>query len=331
MTQYAIALPNFYQQFTTSTKAALINTFLGLAPLVNWTATSISGGYRFLLTSPELYKVYLEVTDPYSLNPGFAHPGCLSFQFKTWSSGGPTTPTGPQHLIQCCSDDALQTPITYGRALQMHPCGFALWMPGTAFAPGSFGPPVGSYVMGGVPYLGQGSNQGCSSQTPAVTNAWFSFGDSGADFRAVNLDARDGISNVLSNSLNTAVLNGQIATGFSLDSSGFLGPQVMRRSSFEFDTTAPAYTGNSEVLWYGELDFLYPALVAFGLTSFTTIGQVYNAVVRTAPTPMDQTGSWDNYSWVNLTNAYFFGGVWLLADNNLKPGPSKVLPGNYAY
>ena len=331
MTNYAIALPNFYQQFTTSTKAALITAVLGYSSLVGWTNTAISAGYRFLLISPEGYKVYLEVTDPYSINPSFGHPGCVSFQFKTFSIGGPVAPTGPQHLIQCCSDDSHQTPITYGRAVQMHPCGFALWMPGTSFAPGNFGPPIGSYVMGGIPFIGQLSNQGCTGQTAAVTNAWFSFGDQGADFRAKYLDARQGISNVTASSANTAVLNSLIATGFSLDVSGFLGPQVMRRSAFEFDALSSAYAGNSEMLWYGELDFAYPALVAFGSSSFTAIGQIYNAIIRTMPTPMDTLASWDNYSWINLTNAYFYGGVWLLADNNLKPGPTKPGAGNYAY
>jgi hypothetical protein len=254
--------------------------------LANWTSTPITGGYELIGVSPQGYGVKLHVLDSGS--------GYLTWQLKTLTGGGTD---GIVHRL------AFSTAYTYQMVLC--PCGFFVSRPGVTFDVN------GSAVCGGALYAP--ASCGLATAIGTITELWWSMGDwGGSPFFAAecprqNLDTGGGVVGPVYSQCGN--LNGTLnASG---NPSSHIGtPRILVLASpdtWAFGTVDPE--------WFDGSDLLYEAFVAWGATVDAQIqirGQIFNAAIRSFPTAMDVTRKWDGYAWVNYTDNYGVGSLWLI-------------------
>lgn len=294
---YAIALPNTYQTLTgLTTRAGMVAAFVAVLQSVGWTATPISGGYRCLGASPQGYVVYADIWD---------NGGNVSIRLSSTTSAA----VGYEHYISVGG--------AWTWTIAAHPCGFAI----SRTDAGS--DPIGSCVLAGIPRVPSGC--GLAAANP-ITEIWFSFGDGtgspsyAADCPRHSLD----IGNELVTGNQTGCINGTLWGGGD-SGNHWSQPQIVRQSSAAGDTGS----ADSHPLWYDGTDFVYPALIAWGDDAGGPVkvrGQVYNAAVRSSSTARDVPKSWDTIDWMNYTDAYYWGSLWVMASNG---GGSEIC--NVAY
>jgi hypothetical protein len=273
-----------------ATRADLVNAFVGVLVEVGWTATAIAGGFRCLGVSPQGYSVYADIWDDGTR---------LTVQLVSFVYGSPTTGYG--HPLRF--DASLMWRIV------AHPAGFAISRPDTS---GDVG---GSCVLVGIPRVPDGCGL-AAAQT--IAEAWFSFGDGGwSPFFTQSGPRRNLDIGTDAHGNQTGCVNGVIyplAAPGDFSGAGWSEPQIVRQSSADADNGGPGAT-NSRPLWYDGTDLLYPALVAWGDAPEYPVkvrGQVYNAAVRSSSTARDALKSWDEIDWINYTDSYYWGALWLM-------------------
>jgi len=276
---YATVSPTAYYLIPNPvSKANLVLMLTNALVSVGWTATAITGGYRLQTISPQAYTVKCDIWDP--VNQNFInimlHGSVNGYtHFLIWDSS-----------------------LTY--QIVCHPCGFAISRPGVQQDAN------GSTVFAGIPQTpfncGEGGKQ-------VVTEVFFSFGDMMLNPFVTATNPRRNLDkgNNAFNRTQTGVINGVLYPGngpaFSnLDD--WAAPMILRKSS-------------QHPLWYGEFDFMYPALVAWGDgfgadKDIKVRGQIYNAICRSGQYAMDTIKKWDGFQWINYTDQYFYGSLWLI-------------------
>ena len=86
----------------------------------------------------------------------------------------------------------------------------------------------------------------------------------------------------------------------------------------------------SHVAYWDETPFNQDPLLAWGqsLTTAPRIrGEVWDATIKSLPAAMDLTLSFDGYDWINYTDNFFFGALYLITG----AGVQGSQPSNYAY
>jgi len=286
---YAIATPIQYTLLNhVSNKTDLANQLIAVFEAVGWTVhATITGGKTLLGASPEGYEVLLDV---------FADSGSNGVLLQMHSAiGGPSATVAP----------FLAYDASYSWQIIAHPCGAAISAPGKGFVPSTLGA-VGSAAFLGIPFIG--SNCGVTGNP--VTEAWFVFGDVAPVGVATNPRLNIDVGNPAHPTVLQGCLNG--ALSLVAPANAWNAMQILR-----FSSAAPDGS-NSHPYWYGEQDFLYPAFIAWPPAAdeaINIIGQVYNAAVRSSPSPVDALRTWDGYNWMAYTYNYFLGTVWVLRGN----------------
>lgn len=283
-----------------SSTAALATQIANLLVAAGWTLhASISGGVTLLGTSPQGYSVYLDVT---------AQSAGVAFQLHSSVGSGCT---GYQHIVAYDTGSYLLTAF---------PCGWFLSRPGITSSP------AGSACCGGIPSVA--TNCGISTALGTITEIWFSFGDYVASFfeitsnPRINLDVLGGVNT----GTQSGCLNGVMAIMGS--SSPWDVPEILRLSPASAD--GPHFPDDSSPLWYGEQPLIYAPFVSWPNSHASPIlirGQLYNALVLSSENAAGDTQVISGYNFINYTDAYFWGGVWVLESNTPPPSGS----GNYAY
>ena len=292
---YALVTPQKYALISfPSNKTTLRNSMVAAFIAVGWTNTSITGGSELSSVTPQGYALKLDIT----VGPG----DYLIIQFKSVSGGT----DGLAHRLAWNS--------TFVYQILVNPTGFFISRPSVTYDVN------GSAVCGGGLYAPQ--DCGLSALIGPITELWWSMGDwYGSPFfygenPRVNLDIQGAIAIP-----ECGNFNGTLVIG---DNSRPIGmPRILELASPDVTTiiTVPPINYNGS-------DFLYEAFVAWGETSSDPLrirGQIYNAAIRSGTYPMDETSSWDGYTWMNYTDNYPVGSLWLLR------GSSPRTKGNYAY
>jgi hypothetical protein len=283
---YAIALPNVYQAISgVGTRAGLVAALVAALQSVGWTASAITGGSRMLGASPQGYRVYADIWD---------NGGSVSIQLRSAVSGA----VGAEHRLGFSA--------AYSWNIAAHPAGFAISRPDTSWDPS------GSAVLAGIPRLPDTCGLAAAL---TITEVWFSFGDwYGNPFAAqenprANIDiGAGGNFTHASGCFNGALYPGGLISNWSQ-------VQIVRQSSEAADNDS---THSSHPYWFDGTDLLYPAMAAWGDGADQPVkirGQVYNAAVRSSPAVRDAASRWDDIDWVNYTDEYYWGSLWLMTSN----------------
>ena len=252
-------------------------------------------GVRLAGFSPQGFSVFLDITwAPYGYNDfGFFWGSPVFFQFRSSIGSGAV---GGYHVVDFAPG------YTYQIVANM--CGFFFSRPGVRWAS------VGSSACGSIPYV----DGGCGFGKTDVNECWWSMGDSGNPFvepqcPRLNLGLAGGIT-----SQNCGCMNGVVTFG----ASGAVGsPQILRISSGAQDSGISMST-NPHPVWMDGGPVLYPALIQWGDNNSAVPGirgTIYDAILRSRSYPMDATETWDGYDWMNYTDSYWFGSLWVITNN----------------
>lgn len=306
---YALSIPNVLSLISATTSPTdLATKLISAFDAVGWTPqATIPGGATLKGVSPQGYSVLCDIA---------ATSTGVTIQLH---SAVGSSAVGFLH--------PLFWDASYTWQVIVHPCGFAICRPDN---PGT--DLNGSSVIGGIPSVP--TSCGISGALGAVTEIWFSFGDSRnnsiwfADSPRNSIDVGHKFSSYQGN--QTGCFNGVMApmTG-SVDVWDV--PEILRFSSAATDS--PFASHNSHPLFFGEAPLTYPAYISWpdgtGGLPVKIRGQVYNACCRSASTPPQQAATFDGLSWISFTALYYWGGLWLLSGGATPLTPASLA--NIAY
>ena len=292
--KYATVSPIVFQTFPAqSSGAALVTVLVGAFVAAGWTKSTISNGYQLSTASPQGFTVKLNITNLGS----DAH---IALQMIGSVNG---------YTHKLAWEPTLANNIPpYSYQIVVSPCGFFISRPGVQYDPD------GSSLCGGIPFVA--GNCGVGSNP---TEVWFAFGDYGNNAFFPNMNPRIAIDVGGGGGFYFGSQEG-CYDGTLYNLTSWNAPEILRISS--------VWTGSGVTLWADGADLLYEPLLAFPSSAGQDIeirGQVYNAAVRSSETAMDTTRSWDGYDWMNYTNNYNQGSLWVMTGEELD---STV---NYAY
>lgn len=315
--------PQVFRTFTPTSQAdmverivaALLDAYHPAAQPYGWTLdSSITRGHRLLLTSPQTFTAYLDVY--WTPSPGLGrNPVNLKFSSATGSGA-----VGFEQRLD------FQEGCQY--QIVANPAGYFISRPGIVYAL------AGSNCCGGIPFV----DSGCGFGADQITEIWFSFADAlnglgDVSFHELSPRAAldiggGGTLGGLFGPGQQGNYNGTIVSGLSPGIGGIGTPQILRISSAGTDVPS-----GSHALWYDGKPILYPAFVGWGDSSSSLLkirGQIYDAMVRSKAYAMDATESWDTFDWINFTDQYYFGSLWLITGESAPAGGSLPIV-NVAY
>jgi hypothetical protein len=301
---YAICTPNIYKLISAQPDlASLISTISTLLQLTGWQlAMTLPTGVRLLGASPQGYSVYLELTQQ---TTGISSvPNAVGWQLKS------AVGTGAVGTLAYSQFDTLST-----YQIVSFPCG---WFFSRPFQDADA-------VCGGIPYDPYSALIGpppsppgdCNLGTLVSSEIWWMMAQSGSAGVSVanprsTLDRNYGNTTGGTNftQQNCGCQSGTVRVG-----TGNIGdPQILRLSS-----TIQEGSGTPQIIcppiWFSGQDYIYPSFISWGDAAGLPIkvrGQAYNCINRTGSYPSDMQRSWDLYQWINYTDLYYFGSLWVL-------------------
>jgi hypothetical protein len=295
-----------YLPFSGATRASIISGLAGVLVEAGWTATSISGGYSLTGTSPQGLTVGFQIWDNGQTLLG--RP-LVSGQFFGNVSGA------ERYL---CAGDGYQYRVW------ANCCQFFVSRPAVC------ADPYGSALMGGAPWIPEGT---------AVEEAWWSMADGYKD----NVFTAGSLRTSLMTYANPAPGGSGAGPGNHTEAAWngvYCGPGQSGHLGY---VQVPCYTTcedmdyywhteiqPSPAMFYGDIPLVHEPLLVWG-NSYGTAGIVracvWDSLVISRPMHREAR-EWEemfllqkpysSYQWVNYTDAYPLGSLWLLFDS--KPG-----------
>jgi hypothetical protein len=303
--------PYVYATFAGDTPPGFVAGIKDQLVAAGWTATAVTGGWSFLGVSPQGLSVKVKIWDPGGSDP------IVNFQFSSASA------TGIERRVLVGTGFEFQ--------IVANPCQFFLSRPGLA------GLPSGSVVCGGVPWVPE-SACGGSTAAEAAEEAWWAMSDFyGSPFFPAHTLRTMLLHYTTFHGMGEAVWNGVFAqSATALGSFGQGVPEIVA-ITYPGDIDGGSFN-QYETRWYPDTALVYEPLIAWGdtLSAAPVVrGQLWDAVVLSKDYPMDSTYAaelagppYDARSWINFTDSYFWGSLWLIRGGGGGGTPEKI---NYIY
>lgn len=280
----------------TNTTAVLASIKAAFTAATGWTATSITGGWRFKYTSDQALVVYVD---------------CFAESGRYW--GNPCIRVQVSGVGCVGMVHGLDVPSPTGQLqIVVNGGGFFISNPGLATAAG-YGR-QGTSCCGGLLHITK------TGADDMPTEAWWSSGDgSGNPFFVAECPRLNLFTNYWPNVTETSegAWNGTIIGGCRT-------PGVMRI----VPKNAATEEMTSLIQWCDGTPLLYDAIVAWGATGTDPSdypivrGSIPDARISSLSAAMDATLTDGDGDWVNYTSNYIKGGLWLRV--NATPSSTTV-------
>lgn len=296
--------PLLYTTFTPSTVADILTALDGIIVSVGGVATLVTGGTRYLLTSPQSLQVNLFVRDlGHTLGPSYGPTATLQFQ---------TTDTLITGIEQELVADGREYQVVAGPSqLFISLVGIPIENQGGTFA-------------GGIPFFPLAA--ACGTEVPALaaTQGFWSMGDfNGGTTPRDTLIMGDDHTNPDGRVNCEALFNSSYCAAGNAIGSVRIPALVPASLIFQaFNVPSPTLYWNGDELHYE------PALV-WGDTSATLPNlkaQIWDALIFSRLDVLDHIHVFESETYISFTHNYQYGSL-----NLLLPPTFNLSGGNYSY
>jgi len=246
-----------------------------------------------------------------------ADPTAAMVQFYSVMDGGLD---GYRHPLKCAEG------LTY--QIVANPCQFFLSRPGVRVDVN------GSAVCGGIPFV---TEDLCADfhEDFAVDEIWWSMGDGRYYPFSWSSNPRGNLLtheyNPETQSLGTRACEAYLNGAYISTPSGIGAPRILCLTGpTDIDQIEFLHQTFSPFTYWDDAPLDYEALLAWGDTNDSAPlvrAQVWDAFIRSTSTAMDAVWNDGTYTWINYTDRFFYGALYLLKAKAV----AGAAPGNYVY